>query len=133
MAEAATAAPIFLSPGNIVVGLWILLTFLAALLLTILLVVCGQRRRDAIAPAPRQTKCENAGSSPIADAGVAAETPSFKAAASRPGSILPVDVMKAFEPLNLWTDDELTVLALEHPSEIFPPESVLFQKGQPVQ
>lgn len=48
----------------------------------------------------------------------------------RPGNIVPVEILKLFEPLNLWTEEELAVLATDHPSLIFEADSFLYRRDE---
>lgn len=48
----------------------------------------------------------------------------------RPGSVISVETLKLYEPLNLWTEEELAVLAMEHPSLVYEAGSALFHRGE---
>ena len=110
--------------------LWILLLVIAA----VMVALRHLRRRGATTPPPATPKMERAvpAESREEEVSVAAEIMVSKSDSPLPGTVMPVEVLKQFEPLNLWTEEELTVLAMEHPSLIYPPESILFRRGEPV-
>ncbi len=60
------------------------------------------------------------------------ETPASAAWGGEPGigNVVPVEILKLFEPLNLWTEDELALLAADHPSLIFPAGSLIFRRDE---